>query len=55
MTRDEDRRRQLHLGEVSGWALQRIAFSGGTPTGSRLDDLVDEPAAFVNADGGVAL
>ncbi len=55
MIQDEDIRRQLRLGEDSGWEFKEIEFHGETPTSPRRDDLADELGAFANAAGGIVL
>ena len=49
MVRDEDIRRQLRLGEDSGWEFKEIVFAGDMPTSPRRGDLADELGAFANA------
>ncbi len=55
MIQDEDIRRQLRLGEDSGWEFKEIEFRGETPTSPRRDDLADELGAFANSGGGIVL
>ena len=52
---DEEVRRQLRLGEDSGWEFKAVEFRGIRPVGPRRDDWADEIAAFANADGGALL
>ena len=52
---DEDVRRQLRLGEDSGWEFKSVEFRGNRPVGPRRDDWADEITAFANADGGLLL
>ena len=52
---DEDIRRQIRLGEDSGWEFKQIEFAGNAPKSPRRDDLADELAAFANTDGGTVL
>ena len=52
---DEDIRRQIRLGEDSGWEFKGIEFAGNAPKSPRRDDLADELAAFANTDGGTVL
>ena len=56
MTYNEDEIRcRLRLGEDSHWEFKQIEFTGNRPKSPRRDDLVDEIAAFANANGGVLL
>ena len=48
-------RRQLRLGEDSGWEFKAVEFRGDRPAGQQRDDWADEIAAFANARGGVLL
>ena len=50
---DERVRRQLRLGEDSGWEFKEVTFRGDRPAGHHRDDWADEIAAFANAGGGV--
>ena len=52
---DEEVRRQLRLGEDSGWEFKAVEFRGSRPVGPRRDEWADEIAAFANADGGALL
>ena len=52
---DELIRRQLRLGEDSGWEFKEVEFRGDQPAGHPRDDWADEIAAFANARGGVLL
>ena len=46
-------RRQLRLGEDSGWEFTAVEFRDDRPAGPQRDDWADEIAAFANARGGV--
>ena len=52
---DEDIKKQIRLGEDSGWEFKGIEFAGNAPKSPRRDDLADELAAFANTDGGTVL
>ena len=52
---DELIRRQLRLGEDSGWEFKEVEVRGDQPAGHPRDDWADEIAAFANARGGVLL
>ena len=52
---DERVRRQLRLGEDSGWEFKEVEFRGDQPDRRHRNDWADEIAAFANARGGVLL
>ena len=52
---DDEIRRQLRLGEDSGWEFKSVEFHGDQPVRSNRDVWADEIAAFANARGGVLL
>ncbi len=52
---DGEVRRQLRLGEDSGWEFKEVGFRGNRPVAPRRDDWADEIAAFANSDGGALL
>ena len=55
MYSDEQIRRQLRLGEDSGWEFKAVEFVGDRPRSPRRDDWADEISAFANTHGGVIL
>ena len=55
MYSDERIRRQLRLGEDSGWEFKAVEFAGDRPRSPRRNDWADEISAFANASGGVLL
>ena len=48
-------RRQLRLGEDSGWEFKAVDFRGDRPARRQRDDWADEIAGFANARGGILL
>ena len=52
---DEEIRRQLRLGEDSGWEFKEVDFAGARPRRPQRDDWADEISAFANTNGGVLL
>ena len=55
MYSDEQIRRQLRLGEDSGWEFKAVEFARDRPRSPRRDDWADEISAFANTHGGVIL
>ena len=55
MYNDEQIRRQLRLGEDSGWEFKAVEFAGDRPRSPRRDEWADEISAFANTHGGVIL
>ena len=55
MYSDEQIRRQLRLGEDSGWEFKAVEFAGNRPRSPRRGDWADEISAFANTHGGVIL